>query len=64
MDFLNASTQTGKVIAGEKLKELTCDILAKFSEEKLSYDEAEMVLDLAKQAIGEYSKIEKIPTWR
>lgn len=64
MDFLNASTQTGKVIAGEKLKELTCDILAKFSEEKLSYDEAEMVLDLAKQAISEYSKVEKIPTWR
>lgn len=60
MNFFNLETQTGTVITGEKLKELVSDIVNKFSEENLTYDEAEAVLDLARQAIGEYSKIEKV----
>ena len=50
----------GKVIKGEKIGELVKYIVDKFSDEGLSRDEAVIVLDHAKDAVGEYNKIIKI----
>lgn len=61
MNFFDTPTQTGKVVTGEKLQELVYYIVDKFSEENLTYDEAELVVDLTKQAIGEFSRVGKVP---
>lgn len=50
----------GKVITGEKIGELVKYIVDKFSDEGLSRDEAVIVLDRAKDAVGEYNKIIKV----
>ena len=47
----------GKVIKGEKIGELVKYIVDKVSDEGLSRDEAVIVLDHAKDAVGEYNKI-------
>lgn len=49
-----------KVIKGEKIGELVKYIVDKFADEGLCRDEAVIVLDHAKDAIGEYNKIIKI----
>lgn len=56
--FTSIRLLRGKVLEGEKIRELTNDIIDKFSNEKLSYDEAVIILDKVKEILGEYSIIQ------
>ncbi len=49
----------GKIFEGEKIGELTRFIIDKFSKEKLSHDEAVIVLSQVKEIIGEYAIIQQ-----
>ena len=53
--FTSIRLLRGKVLEGEKIRELTNDIIDKFSNEKLSYDEAVIIflsIAGARTAIG------------
>ena len=45
---------------GEKIGELVTEIVNKFSESGLSCDEAKIVLENAKDVLGEFSVVQKI----
>lgn len=60
MKFQSIQLNNGKVLAGEKIGELVTKIVNKLSEADLSYDEAKMVLETAKDSIGECSTVQKI----
>lgn len=60
MKFQSIRLNNGKVLAGEKIGELVTEIVNKLSEADLSYDEAKMVLEAAKDSIGECSTVQKI----
>ena len=55
LGFQSIQLNNGKIFDGEKIGELTDFIINKFSEEKLSYVEAEIVLEKAQEKVGEYS---------
>ena len=44
---------------GEKIGELVSEIINKFAETGLSYDEAKIILDCAGSVLGEFSIIQK-----
>lgn len=52
--------QSGDVLEGDRIRELTTFIINKFAQENLSCEEAKVVLGRAKSIIGEYSKVQKI----
>ena len=60
MKFQSIQLNNEKVLAGEKIGELVTEIVNKLSEADLSYDEAKMVLETAKDSIGECSTVQKI----
>lgn len=60
MKFQSIQLNNGKALAGEKIGELVTEIVNKLSEADLSYDEAKMVLETAKDSIGECSTVQKI----
>lgn len=60
MVFQSIQLNNGKVFKGEKIGELVSEIINKFSEEGLSRDEAEIVLDNTKAVLGEFSMVQKI----
>lgn len=60
MEFADVQLNNGKFLTGEKIGELVTEIINKFSEAELSYDEAEIVLDAVKNNMGEYSIFQKI----
>lgn len=60
MKFQSIRLNNGKILAGEKIGELVTEIVNKLSEADLSYDEAKMVLEAAKDSIGECSTVQKI----
>ena len=47
MTFQNVQLNNEKILSGEKIGELVTEIVNKFSEAELSYDEAKIVLDLS-----------------
>ena len=49
--------ENGKILEGKRARKIANQIVDKFAEEGLSYEEAAIVLDQTKSAIGEYSKI-------
>lgn len=49
-----------KFLREKKIGELVSEIINKFSEEGLSRDEAEIVLDNTKAVLGEFSMVQKI----
>lgn len=51
MKFQSIQLNNGKVLTGEKIGELVTEIANKLSEADLSYDEAKMVLETAKDSI-------------
>ena len=55
LGFQSIQLNNGKIFDGEKIGELTDFIINKFSEEKLSYVEAEIVLEKVQEKVGEYS---------
>lgn len=46
-------------MSGEKIGELVSEIINKFAETGLSYDEAKIILDYAGSVLGEFSIIQK-----
>ena len=60
MEFADVRLNNGKILAGEKIGELVTEIVNKFSEAELSYDEAKIVLDAVENNMGEYSIFQKI----
>lgn len=50
----------GKVLSGELIEELVTDIVNKFSEAGLSCDEAKIILSNTREALGEFSVVQKI----
>lgn len=60
MDFQSVQMNNGKVLDGEKIGKLVGEIISKFADEKLSCDEAKIILDRAKDAIGEFSMVQNI----
>ena len=59
MTFQDVQLNSGKVLSGEKIGELVTEIVNKFSEAELSYDEAKIVLDAVENNMGEYSTVQK-----
>lgn len=59
MQFQSIQLNNGKVLEGEKIGELVTEIVNKFSEAGLSYDEAKIVLERTKDILGEFSIIRK-----
>lgn len=59
MEFMDVWLNNGKVLTGEKIGELVTEIINKFSEAELSYDEAKIVLDAVENNMGEYSIFQK-----
>ena len=60
MEFMDVQLNNEKVLTGEKIGELVTEIINKFSEAELSYDEAKIVLDAVENNMGEYSIFQKI----
>lgn len=59
MEFMDVRLNNGKVLTGEKIGELVTEIINKFSEAELSYDEAKIVFDAVENNMGEYSIFQK-----
>ena len=58
--FASVQMNNGEIFDGKEIEELIEFIINKFSEEKLSYDKAKIVLNRAMDIAGEYSKIQPI----
>ncbi len=59
MEFGSIMMNNGEIFDGKKIGELTEFIINKFSEEGLSYDESTIVLEKAKDTLGEYCFVSK-----
>ncbi len=60
LEFQSILLNNGNILDGKRIGELTEFIINKFSEEKLSYDEAEIILDQTKSTIGEFSIVQSL----
>nr|DAX99430.1 MAG TPA: hypothetical protein [Caudoviricetes sp.] len=60
MTFQDVQLNNEKILSGEKIGELVTEIVNKFSEAGLSYDEAKIVLGAVENNMGEYSIFQKI----
>lgn len=58
--YVDVQMNNGKIFRGEKVEELAKFIIDKFSQEKLSCDEAKIALDRTKSIIGEYSLVQSM----
>lgn len=58
--FNDIAMRSGKILTGEKIRELVHEIINKFSEEKLTHDEAVIIIDEVKNNIGECSTVKSI----
>lgn len=54
----NVEMKNGEIFEAKKIRELSVFVIDKFSEEKLSYDQAKIVLDDISAIIGECAAIE------
>ena len=60
MVYMSVQLNNGKVLSGELIEELVTDIVNKFSEAGLSCDEAKIILSNTREALGEFSVVQKI----
>ena len=60
MIIQNVRRNNGKVLEGEKIGELVFNIINKFSEEELSYDEAKIVLQCVIDTLEEFCTVQKV----
>lgn len=49
----------GTIFSGDKISELVKHIINKFADEKLSPDEAKIVLERTKNVVGEYAVVQR-----
>lgn len=56
--YCDVELRNGKILLGNKIGELVHEIINKFSEEKLTYDEAIIVMKEVEKNIGGYSKVQ------
>ena len=57
--FQSIGLYNGKVLPGEKIEELVSEIINKFAESELSYDEARIILNRVESILGESSIVQK-----
>lgn len=50
----------GKCLSGKLIEELVTDIVNKFAEDDLSYEEAKIILSRTRDALDEFSVVQKI----
>lgn len=60
MVYMSVQLNNGKVLSGKLIEELVTDIVNKFSEAGLSCDEAKIILSNTREALGEFSVVQKI----
>ena len=60
MTYMSVQLNNGKVLSGKLIGELVTDIVNKFSEAGLSCDEAKIILRRTREALGEFSIVQKI----
>ena len=60
MTYMSVQLNNGKVLSGKLIGELVTDIVNKFSEAGLSCDEAKIFLSRTREALGEFSIVQKI----
>ncbi|NLK79056.1 MAG: hypothetical protein GX284_15395 [Clostridiales bacterium] len=58
--YMNLALSTGKILKGEKIRELVNFIVNKFAEENISRDEAYQVLEEVKEVVGEVAIVQHI----
>ena len=57
--FRSIGLNNGKVLQGEKIGELVSEIINKFAESGLSYNEAKIILNYTESVLGESSIVQK-----
>lgn len=60
LEISSVAFDNGEVLDGKKIGELAKFIINKFSEEKLSYEKAKIVLDHTKEIIGEFCIVQSL----
>lgn len=60
LEFSSVTFDNGEILDGKKIGELAEFIINKFSEEKLSYEEARIVLEHTKDVLGEFCVIQSL----
>lgn len=60
LEFQSVGLNNGEILDGEKIGELTEFIINKFSVEKLSHDEAQIILNHTKETIGEFCLVQRL----
>lgn len=60
LEFSSVALDNGEILDGKKIGELAEFIINKFSEEKLSYEEARIVLEHTKDVLGEFCVIQSL----
>ncbi len=58
--YLDVMMETGKVLSGEKIRELVNFIINKFAEEELSRDESVQVLHELERILGETAIVQPV----
>lgn len=58
--YMDLAMSTGKILKGEKIRELVKWIINKFAEENISRDEAHQVLEEVKEVVGEVAIVQHI----
>lgn len=59
MFFQDVQMNNGKIFSGERIGELVREIIDRFSEERLTCDEAEIGLNSTQSVLGEFSMVQK-----
>ena len=60
LEFPSVQLNNGDILDGKKIGELTDFIINKFSEENLSHDEAQIILNQVKETIGEFCLVQRL----
>lgn len=60
LEFSSVQLNNGEILDGKKIGELTEFIINKFSDERLSHDEAQIILTQTKETIGEFCQVQSL----
>jgi len=60
LELPSVQMNNGNVLHGKRIGELTEFVINKFSQEELSYDEAEIILNKVKAVMGEFAIIQSL----
>ena len=59
MFFQDVQMNNGKIFSGERIGKLVREIIDRLSEERLTCDEAKIVLNSTQSVLGEFSMVQK-----